>query len=727
MADPYGKGGPGRKGRKGKHVVDMPPDPQFTIPKLGPRPGPPPLPKVNINTGIGKTKNQLARARRQGKAAAGSQLGTIADRAAKQIGKQERKFDATASRILRNARAHEERQRQYSKEQAKGIATTTRSLAASSSPGAFGAGLTGSRSRVAGAQARAGRLTADAGVKAAAMTRSAGQGAIDKTKKVTKSGGREAMSMLDVLAAERKSDDVRFIKELKHQERMQEISMAHDLQMAEYGFMQDEYMARLNNQLQMEYTEWQLDNDLLLTPEQEAALSWRYDKKSQLLSYKLEQRQAQKEGNRSAFNEYDRQMSAIQDASALAIEAQTTPSIREHILTSVEGINKRDKIRNYVMGTMATRVTGETELAAVTKAVDRTLERGGESFAAEGAYPSELRAMPTWEETNSYISEISPPLRKYIEHAGPRLQRYHEDYLALRTSQSPANPRGAHGVAISEGKDSPIFDAGGGDITDTRNAIFGVGGTYGAYKALSMAGEAALVSGKVPGMMAEGASKLTKTQVGALRATDALKSFVKSPGRFPNAMRAAFARTGTVNPLLVNEGGFLTFADDAANAGVKLGTAGAESSAAIEGSLAGRATLGSAGGFITGANVLATVGLVSHKIIDTAFDELKFAEAMEDENLSATIGLMDATAESIISGNRSMEDLDRIVGVEEGTRANSPIANFYTSDGGWDDSQIEIIKNRYAVLKPYIEAQIRARTTGSLDAYFGAGGTSGGT
>lgn len=304
----------------------MPPKkkPKTAIEQLGGPPGVPKMPKVNINTGIGKVKKDLKQARQEGKAAAKGQLRSISDRLQKQAGKQDTKLGRETDRVLAGMKRLNTESRLFSQRRMAGVRATQAGI-----PGATGravdAGIVSNRVRDTRAQGEYANRVTRSGLQAGQAQAGAVGRASDMAGGIDRGGAKSSLSILDVLSAERKSDDVRFTAELEQQERMQEMTMAHDIRMSKMNFNNSAYLQKLGTALEKDYQQWQFDNGYLMTPADQMAQQFKYDKKLKMLDF----RAMDKETDPKTKTTIDRALDTAESTVASVNELMSNPKFEQ--------------------------------------------------------------------------------------------------------------------------------------------------------------------------------------------------------------------------------------------------------------------------------------------------------------------------------------------------------------------------------------------------------------
>ena len=659
--------------KKGKRAVEF----------VGGGIGPKPTPKsVNIDYDlVGNVPGKLKEARQEGKQAAGGQLKTISGKASKQINTQLRRADARTDKILRNMQRIEANNKKFSANVKAGISATQAQHMSSGS--VRQAGLTGSRSRVAKTTGKSMGQALHAQTQAGKKIQKAEKQAISSSHGIERRADKASLSILDVLAAERKSEDVKFIQSLKQEEKMLELNHGHDLMMQQLQFDQSLYSMEYEQQLNKEYTQWQMDQGLLLTPEEEAALQWRYQKKGITLPYRLEEQKAKKQQKTEQFHNFDNQMSAIEDGIQRSVEVINSPGLMSRAEASFPNLSPREAASTYVSQEMERTVPEGTEMSAVNNAIRDTVG----SVIGGGL-------APTWNEVQGYIAQTSPDMRDYLG-GSPNLKAIHDSYRAIRTAQSPLGGDSPFKRKTEETGDPSFLDQAMGVSAYVAGPLAAVGTLGMAVKAAQTAGVS--LPGGASGLLANPAQR-TGLRGGQSLASESVKGmseFLKKPGTFQNVVRNVTTRFGGGNPFGGGPGGAMAGESGAAGAGV-----------------------------LANLGLLAAAGIVSHKLIDKAATEYQFAEAAEDENLQSTFNLLDATAEGVIAGHKTKDDLRSIAAdITSSTNAG----NLFSSHIGWTDQQKEMVNNRMSVLDSYIDNMINERSEQSVSSYFNSGRSVGAT
>lgn len=388
------------------------------VSKLGPKPGIPPMPHVDINLGIGKIKHQLRDARKEGKNAAAGQLGAIADSVGGKLKGQERKYDRETSRVLRNLARINERSRLFSASRLAGAEATRQSIASGygASPGA-GAAVR-RRSRQLAAQGRGITGAAESALGAGQDIRRAGRTAVGRAEGIEKGVVRTSMSMLDVLGAEQKREDIQYLENLRMQERMQELQFSHDLQMQQMQFNQSVYQSKLQNALQKDYLQYQYDNGYLMKPDEQMREQFKYDKKLKMLDLNM----AKKETDPDTYNQLD---SSLDTATGTMAEAATLMQSKEYksqdwAATAESNGTTTQKAQADWLWSNMTSVSDDSPYAGVAKSVISEMSKTGTT--------------PTWDSVSQYLSNADPKVATYISDHPNRAARLHEQYRALNAA-----------------------------------------------------------------------------------------------------------------------------------------------------------------------------------------------------------------------------------------------------------------------------------------------------
>lgn len=645
------------------------------------KPGIPPLPNVDYDF-VGNLPAELAAARAAAEKAAGGQLATIANKAAKQIGGQASKFDKRTDRILRNINRTERQSRQFYRDMRRGISVQQRHNMAAG--GAQSIGITGNRAAVTKAAAKGTAQALGGQSRQASMTRQAGVQAIQSAYSTEAASNKASMSILEVLGAERKADDIKYIQGLQHEEKMAEIQHAQQLQIAQMGFEQDVYKMKLQQKMEKDFINWQREQGILLTPEEEAAVQWKYDKKRIQLPYRLEKNKAEREGEADAFHNFDVQMTAMEDAIQSTAEVMNKPGLKAKAEAAYGNLPTRDAVVQYVRDSVAQTVPEGTELSAINSVIAETAD----SIAAGGM-------APRFETIKQHIAQTSPEMRAYLE-SNPQLEQVHDSYAAIRTSMRT----GADKAALDEyakTQDEGILDRMLGGVDEAIGSVLGSNAATGAMTATATIGlpamlyKTALSAGSAD---IANTTHLAKLRGGATQMADdavaAVRGFLAKPGAFQNAVSGALRRVGAANPFKMGPKGLAT------GIGSESGAAGAT--------------------LLSNLGLLATAGVVSHKLIDSAADAFVFAEGAEDESLESTFNLMDAKAEAILAKGGEIADLKKIVDAElDQPRGNA--GGLWSKATGWDDNQKDMIWNRYEVLRRYIDAKREEQNRATIEAY----------
>ena len=571
-----------------------------------PKKGPP-----HIDLGTGKVRKDLGAARREGRAAAGGQLGSISDRANRGINKQLAAADKRTSRILSNMENISRQSGKFGRQQRKGVeAETAHQL---SIGGGMSSGLTGSRSRSTKTATKAAASVTSALGKQGEKARAAEMQAIRSGKRSESQQDRASLSILDVLAAERKSEDVKFVQTMQQEEKM-----------ANFQADQQIYMAKL-----------------------QARLSW-----------KMEQKKAEAEGNKGQLFNFGVQMSAIEDGIQTATEIMSNPkklaAVRAKFTDATTGVQTstdEEAVARYVQDKVSMNVPEGVEKSAINNAITSTIENG---FAGELA--------PTWDEISGMIGGTSAEMHKYLA-STPRLKNLHDEFRTIRTQYRDTVPTIADVVAPAP--------TGKGEIDTTA-----VESAQGSAASIAMTG---MVGTGIAG------AAYTAARAGGLAGgpVAAIKAFLGAPGAFQNAVTGALAKAGVANPFKSLPAGPTRLMLEAGKSAIPMGEAGSM-----------------AAGVLADLGLIAAAGLVSHKIISDASTQFQFAEAAEDENLQSTFNLMDAYAESIIAGHRDIADLDTVAASITNT---GDAGNLWSGDG-WTQPQKDMVANRLSVLRSYVES-----------------------
>ena len=343
----------------------------------------------HIDFGTGKVRKDLGAARREGRAAAGGQLGTISDRANRGINKQLAAADKRTSRILANMENISRQSGRFGRQQRKGIeAETAHQL---SLGGGMSSGLTGSRSRTTNTATKAAATVTSALGKQGEKARAAEMQAIRSGKRSESQQDRASLSILDVLAAERKSEDVKFVQTMQQEEDM-----------ANFQADQQIYMAKLQSRL----------------------------------AYKMETKKAEAEGNKGQLYNFGVQMSAIENGIQTATEIMSDPKQLELIRLKLPNTSDADAVTQFVQEKIGNSVPENVEVSAINEAISRTVANG---------YAGELA--PTWDEVSALIGGTSQEMNKYVR-SNPRLKNLHNEFKEIRTQYRDVVPGLAEGVAL---------------------------------------------------------------------------------------------------------------------------------------------------------------------------------------------------------------------------------------------------------------------------------------
>lgn len=609
----------------------------------------PPLPTVNFNTGVGGIRRDLKDARKEGKGAAGGQLGSISDKANKGINKQIAAADKRTARILQNIKRLEDQSRMFGREQRRGVEAERRHQLALG--GAMSSGLVGSRARTTKTMTKATDEVVSAMGKQGEKMREAELGALHSSRRAEARADKASLSILDVLAAERRSDDVKYIQGLKHDEKMAELQHAQQLQLMQLGFEQDLYKMKMQTKTEKDFIKWQLEQGLMLTPEDQAALDWRFEKKRLSLPYRLEEQKAKRQQQEDQFHSFDVQMSAIEDGIQTATETWNSPGRRARAEAAFPNLPAKEAVAAYAAQLVGNSVPHDMEMSAINAAIRQTVD----NIAGGGL-------APTFTEVSALIEQTSPDMREYLA-SNPNLQTVHDTYRAIRTAQSP-NGNSAFSAKASETNDDSFLDQALGVV----GGGLGAAATFGLPAVLLKTAYSA--GGSALGAAAANATVLEKLGAGGAQMSDdavaTVRNFLAKPGAFQNAVKSTLGRFGRLNPF-----------------GAVAGESGAVTASVL-------ADLG----------LISAAGVVSHKLIDDAADAYQFAEAAEDENLQSTLNMMDAVAEAIIAGRRDPGDLDSIA---SSITSSGGAGNLWSSEIGWTSEQKQMVSDRLSVLKQYIE------------------------
>lgn len=201
-------------------------------------------PKASVDFNVEGTKADLAAAGKAGKQAATGQLATISSVIGKNLGKQSGKYAVQTQKVLRNMQRIEQRNRLFQANRIAGAAATRQGGVGMRGPGGAvttgrDMGIVARRQGQLQAQADVAESATRASVRAGRQTRKAGTAAVEAAPRIDTQAQKGTMSILDVLAAERQADDIKFVQELQMQEDLANAEFAHDI-----------YMAKLNDQLE---------------------------------------------------------------------------------------------------------------------------------------------------------------------------------------------------------------------------------------------------------------------------------------------------------------------------------------------------------------------------------------------------------------------------------------------------------------------------------------------
>lgn len=390
-----------KKGKKG--VTDF-------VGSLGPAPTD--LPKL---TGVNQqlvqeTKSKLAEARKEGKAAAKGQLASIAEQTQGKLGKQASKFDQRSDRIMRNMQRLNKESKLFNMNRRNALGVTQQQNVAAY--GGRASGLTGPRRDIQRSQEPVIATQGRSAVQQGAKVQEAGQKALAASGRIDTASTKNSLSILDVLAAERRSDDVRFAQDQAFQLRMQQLQMDQSV-----------YMAKLGNALQKDYMQWQYDQGYLETPDEKRANDFKYYEMEKRLENKLLDKRAGEEAG-----PYVR--------SALDVAEATIASANE--LYNAPGFHEAAK-RNYQAAKAAGKPT-TLDRERLNLLREGTITSPPEQFA--GLYENilghfvETGTTPTFTEVQSYVqnNDETGAAAKVFTNNPALVDQVHQSYRAVNAA-----------------------------------------------------------------------------------------------------------------------------------------------------------------------------------------------------------------------------------------------------------------------------------------------------
>jgi hypothetical protein len=533
-----------------------------SLPPLGPKPTAGKLPQGKLTPGdkrfIGKQAGKLRAARREGVAAATSQLESIVSG----VGKQGRKLTKESNRVIAGMNRLAENEKQFQSRQRRGVEIDTQSIlgrtsATGARSGYMDMGVTSGRRRQSVAGAKLSGALTDAAIGQAKGTKKAGQRAFQSIKAAEKQAAGDSMTILDVLAAERKSEDQRFLTEMRYNIRSQRMQQQFQLMMANLGFEQDIYKMRLENRLAADYLEWQNENGYLLKPEEQAALDWKYKKKELDYAY----RAAQRDKDPAAARKWDTYNTAITDAIVETNQALSTPESREALMKAAaadpEVVAGTKTVEQALYGTLSysqdalpRSVDAGVVNTVIRDMIGNVVNNDNNSEAAKGP-----GFAPGFDQVKEYIlmADEDGTLGAYLGRHEGQLSQAHQNYKMLA------------GVALNvdaERDQSLTNDAGtfelAGDAVATAAAV---GGGVGLYRLLKSRGKAQLALppgapvGKQPALPAAetrlalgaGPDRLALPAAGGTTGPDDLLGAATN-SKAANANIASAAQQGRISP-----------------------------------------------------------------------------------------------------------------------------------------------------------------------------------
>lgn len=262
------------------------------------------------------TRQDLAAARRKGVTAAKGQLAGIEQNLGARLSKQSRKFSKSSERVLGQMKRYTEQSKDFARGQVRGAKSDRDQLSDRVGPTgmdftAGDAAITGSRIKKAIAAGEATRTQAAASSALGKKLAEAGNKRMAATERVNEQVASNSQSILDVLAAERASDDARFLA----QQRMQYKSMRQD----EANQVR---MAKLQSRLQMKYAEFANSLPLGAADMQSMQMQFRQEEAMARLNHELATAEATAAGVAPLVNQLDVASGVAADASAYYIEHQ---------------------------------------------------------------------------------------------------------------------------------------------------------------------------------------------------------------------------------------------------------------------------------------------------------------------------------------------------------------------------------------------------------------------
>lgn len=334
------------------------------------------------------------------------QFATISDQIGRQLGKQGKGLDRGSARILRRLDSIEDQTVSFNRRLMAGAKADEAQFA--------GTNLVDRRLSSAKAVSKFSTAAAKSTTKQATQTTKAAKSTQRAYKNVASTMNKNAMSLLDVLAAQREAE------------------FQHEILMAQMGFDQSVALAKLQNNLQKDFLMWQIDNGLVETPDEARRNDWVYEKKSQLLSNRLTERQAERENNAPLRQQFITQQDAITDAITESVSAYNSVKAREWARKQVDASTfptMRDALTRYVRDKIEATVPEGTELSGINSFISDTLE------AVNNNEPA-----PDFKQVKQYIISADPSgqMREYINNHSKMLERYHNDYKQLRFTTSTA-------------------------------------------------------------------------------------------------------------------------------------------------------------------------------------------------------------------------------------------------------------------------------------------------
>jgi hypothetical protein len=540
-----------------------------SLPPLGPKPTAGKLPQGKLTPGdkrfIGKQAGKLRAARREGVAAATSQLEGIVSG----VGKQGRKLTKESNRVIAGMNRLAENEKQFQSRQRRGVEIDTQSIlgrtsATGARSGYMDMGVTSGRRRQSVAGAKLSGALTDAAIGQAKGTKKAGQRAFQSIKAAEKQAAGDSMTILDVLAAERKSEDQRFLTEMRYNIRSQRMQQQFQLMMANLGFEQDIYKMRLENRLAADYLEWQNENGYLLKPEEQAALDWKYKKRELDYAY----RASNKDKDPAAAAKWHAQNSAVVDA-VTQLNTQMTSdewaAAEEQAIETAEaqGADPAALLYNQVAykqdsGELPAGVDVSIVNRAVRDMIDNKLSG---TLAGNGQSGDGPLYAPNYETIKGYIldADTDGTVTQYVQRHEGQLATAHNNYAMI--SQAVSAVDAARNTALTDGG----FPT--GVAVATGAAALGIAAVAGpkglkAGRAGIQHGTRALGS-KVGGAVgsavggigerygvaddiAEGIGEAVAEQFKGVNADDLLKTV--GNGKAANANIAAAAQQGRISP-----------------------------------------------------------------------------------------------------------------------------------------------------------------------------------